>query len=215
MASEPFEGLVGLICARIPEQHRGQIRCISTDSPLKLMSNIKVLKNTFKSLEVVEEGAAHVGIRLERCSCCHVTGLSLRARRLCNDFFLRPCSIARDDSYRWCGAEDVRRAGTGFLAQPQMEEIEAQRILEVTSEGEVTPERFGLCVRAILVLSQSDASRREGKGRDSRTLGQVLETQLSHFGFLKNVQIRRSHMAQSERDVEAVGTAGKKQNSCH
>ena len=51
--------------------------------------------------------------------------------------------------------------------------------------------------------------RREGKGKNSRTLAQVIEANLDHYSFYRNCTVRRSRMTSLERSETSIGTTSK------
>ena len=157
----------------------------------------------------VEEDIQHSVIRAQKCSNEKATDASLLLKQLNRDCFLCPSSRAAGEEYRWCGRDEGQRARVSFMAEVAMTEDEAREYMDLSAELSGTPEEYGKGIRAIIIHARHDMHRREGKGKNSRTLAQVIEANLDHYSFYRNCTVRRSRMTSLERSETSIGTTSK------
>ena len=208
--AEDFAELLRGLETAVPLNFRGRVLSVCTDSPKRLLSDTGCLLATFPNLRCVSEDPVHARLRLETCSGNQANQVSILVQGINMDLFQRPKERQAGETFRWDDqqvtedGEAARRAYTaGLLTSP----AEAQEIISRALTMEGSPADYGMLLAAAGVIGANDMTRRNGKGQDSRTLGEILEAQCDHYSYLRNHALRRGEMTQTQQEEKACGTA--------
>ena len=121
------------------------------------------------------------------------------------------CPLSPLECYPGAGQLDSRGAASvtrkAYAAGLEMSTAEAQELISQASTMGGSPEDFGKLLAAAGVIGADDMARRNGKGQDSRTLGEILEAQCDHYSYLRNHALRRGEMTQRQQEENSCGTA--------
>ena len=159
-------------------------------------------------LQCVAEDPIHCKIRLQRCSNGKTNQVSYVAHLICLAFFCGDGARSYAGEFAW--QEPERDVATEAFDEWRAKAVSvdvAKRMLDDLGSIECSAASFGKLLAAASVVGQGDLARREGKGKDDRTLLQLLRAQCSHYCWLQNYGSRRCQLTEAQRCEQAVGTA--------
>jgi hypothetical protein len=193
----------------VPSANRNEVMSLCTDCPPKLMSNPTRLRAIYPKLRCVSEDPGHGKFRLEACSNGNSNQISTLVHGINMDLFQAPKTFEASETYRWDAAtveKEGLEADTAYQENLLISTAEAKLLIERASQMSGGATDYGALLAAAAVIGSADMSRNDGKGKDSRTMGEILNAQCYHYSFLRNHALRRGEMTPKEQSEKACGT---------
>lgn len=191
---EGFEELLSNLLRAVPEEARKYVLFISSDNPKVLASQMERLLENFPSLLALIEDVAHVKIRLFRAE--KPTRAAILAGRVATSLFFAPRPPIAGENFRMGTSEIEREEGAaGFAEGMRTPPDDASDLLYEEETNVPTAYRWGFLLGLVAVLTPGDMAKPADKGRSLRD---ILEAQVDHFGYLRNSSLRRAQLSSDE-----------------
>ena len=123
------------------------------------------------------------------------------------DLFNRAGQRIPNATFRWHDRErEGQQAVIAYQEARHMDADKAKELVRGALTVTVTADQYGKLLGAVAAIGAADLHRKESKGKDSRTLAELLEAQCLHFPYLVNHALRLADMSPRERSEHACGT---------
>ena len=173
------------------------------------MCNPTRLRALYPNLRCVSEDPGHGKIRLDACSNGNSNQISTLVHGINMELFQAPKTFGASETYRWDAAtvnKEGLEADAAYKENLNISTAEAKLLIERASQMSGSAADYGALLAAAAVIGSDDMSRTNGKGKESRTMGEILNAQCYHYSFLRNHALRRGEMSPKEQSEKACGT---------